>query len=939
MFSFKDLKFLKIYIVCISVYVAAAIAAVVWTYQGPEVNGGYTRSRVFRTPDELKVNQLYSGLALSALLAPAGMLVQWIMHDFRHLRLFALTAQRPVSLADLDKIGDDSSAWTLRILGKYSWWYAVMQAALIVIRTSIVPVGTLMLTTGVFVENRPGFDVVGLPILPSDDSSVRRLANAMGWDGNGTFSQTLNDNDNFLAQTVYTFVGNIVSQSALVDVFSGVIGPIPTHNLTFNSNTTYNGLLLYHWDANCEAALDVPYTTSLNGSNATYTFTMPDSSTQSINVSVQKRESQSLRLWNSRANTSINGVPISGTTYFISAGPSSALNSKALTESNDTSLTQTKEGHWISRSRCTPEFRWEVGSCMFNGTLMTNCEGKPNTNTTALDTDALDKLADYMTAIPWWISNEQLQIIDKTIDTLYSIPTAQDWGHFFGNIAQSIAAISTAGYFGTATVPVVTAVSEDVYIMRTVVLWVVLAMLSAVLIFSCLDIYRSKSRGLPFRAATFLAIANAVRGPWWDQELHGSCAAPEVAMQKRSSSSVSFGVDGDAILWSIVTGATGILGREIVKVLSSNPEEWLKTRSKKEDFPQNVVQRHLDLCATPEEMARELQGVEADYVFFAAYLEQDTEAKASKVNGDMLDAFLKALVLNDSASKIKRIILVCGAKQYGASRGRAVRVKLLLPSAAHPSRLLRSPSHPGISWVVTYPNEVIGFAKGNFMNFGTAVAIYAAVQRELGSNELVFPGAEDFYTRVTTFSDARLHGQFCRWAALAPEAANLSFNVVNGDAASWQDLWPRVARYFSLHVPADQFTRPAPAASERKLAARTPFSLSAEAIGVATSSVSGEQKQEQSHIRQRIDLVEWSRSGEVQEAWRRLAAREGLDGDALDRASWAFAGFAWGPDYDVVLSMSRARQLGWTGYVDSWDGFETVFRGLADAKVIPKQKW
>ncbi|KAI8157095.1 hypothetical protein KHU50_009647 [Colletotrichum sp. SAR 10_65] len=838
MFSFKDFKFLKIYIVCISIYVAAAIAAVVWTYQGPEVNGGYTRSRVFRTPDELKVNQLYSGLALSALLAPAGMLVQWIMHDFRHLRLFALTAQRPVSLADLDKIGDDSSAWTLRILGKYSWWYAVMQAALIVIRTSIVPVGTLMLTTGVFVENRPGFDVVGLPILPSDDSS-----------------------------------------SALVDVFSGVIGPIPTHNLTFNSNTTYNGLLLYHWDANCEAALDVPYTTSLNGSNATYTFTMPDSSTQSINVSVQKRESQSLRLWNSRANTSINGVPISGTTYFISAGPSSALNSKALTESNDTSLTQTKEGHWISRSRCTPEFRWEVGSCMFNGTLMTNCEGKPNTNTTALDTDALDKLADYMTAIPWWISNEQLQIIDKTLDTLYAIPTAQDWGHFFGNIAQSIAAISTAGYFGTATVPVVTAVSEDVYIMRTIVL----------------------------------------RGRFGSVER--------------------------------------ILGREIVKELSSNPEEWSKiyalSRSKKEDFPKNVVQSHLDLCATPEEMARELQGVEADYVFFAAYLEQDTEAKASKVNGDMLDAFFKALVLNNSASKIKRIILVCGAKQYGVQHGR-VKIPMQetdpwLPEDApfapnfyyRQQRILHAfcAAHPDISWVVTYPNEVIGFAKGNFMNFGTAVAIYAAIQRELGSNELVFPGAEDFYTRITMFSDARLHGQFCHWAALAPEAANLSFNVVNGDAASWQDLWPRVARYFSLHVPADQFTRPAPTASERKLAARTPFSLSAEAIGVATSSASGEQKQEQSHIRQRIDLVEWSRSGEVQEAWKRLAAREGLDGDALDRASWAFAGFAWGRDYDVVLSMSRARQLGWTGYVDSWDGFETVFRGLADAKVIPKQKW
>lgn len=543
MFRFQDFKFLKIYISCILVYLLAAVAAVVWSYQGPAVDRDYYMQRVFRTPDSLKVDQLYSGIALSALLAPAGMLVQWIMHDFRHLRLFALTAQRPVLLADLDKIGDDSSAWTLRILGKYSWWYAVMQAALIVIRTSIVPVGTLMLTTGAYYENITGVDVVGMPILPSNDSSVTRLANAMGWDGQGTFNQTLDDNDNFLSRTVYTFVGNIVSQSALVDVFSGVIGPIPTHNLTFNINTTYHGLILYHWDANCEAATQIPFTSSLHGANASYTFTLPDSSNQTIDVTPKKQESQSLRLWNSAANTSINNVPIGGTTYFISAGPSSSLKAETLT--NDSSLTQTAEGHWISRTKCTPEFSWEVGACTFNGTLMTDCVGNPGSNTTAIDTAALDVLKDYMTAIPWWIFREQLQIVDKTIDTLYAIPTAADWGHFFGNIAQSIAAISTAGYFGTASVPAVARVKEDVYIMRTVVLWIVLAMLSVVFFVSCLDIWRSKSRDLPFRAATFLAVANAVRGPWWDQELHGSCAADEVTMQKRSSASVMFGVDAN----------------------------------------------------------------------------------------------------------------------------------------------------------------------------------------------------------------------------------------------------------------------------------------------------------------------------------------------------------------------------------------------------------
>ncbi|GKT50044.1 uncharacterized protein ColSpa_10225 [Colletotrichum spaethianum] len=382
MFSFRDFKFLKTCIVCISVYLIAAIAAVVWSYQGPPVDGTFSQRRVFRTPDSLKVDQLYSGLALSALLAPAGMLVQWIMHDFRQLRLFAITAQQPVLLADLDKIGDESSSLTLKTM---------------------------------------------------------------------------------------------------------------------------------------------------------------DSSNQTIDIGPKKKESQTLRLWNSAGNTTINGIPVGGTTYFISAGTSSSLEVSTLT--NDTSLTKTADGHWISRSKCTPEFSWEVAGCVFNGTIMTECYSEPNTNTTAIDTVALNALQSYMTAIPWRIFIERLTIVDKTIDTLYSIPTTRDWGHFFGNIAQSIAAISTAGYYGTATVPTVARVQEDVYIIRTVVLWIVLVMLAVVFFTSCLDIWRSKSRGLPFRTATFLAISNAVRGPWWDQVLYGSCVADEVAMQKRSSAAVMFGAD------------------------------------------------------------------------------------------------------------------------------------------------------------------------------------------------------------------------------------------------------------------------------------------------------------------------------------------------------------------------------------------------------------
>ncbi|KAF6827101.1 hypothetical protein CPLU01_09267 [Colletotrichum plurivorum] len=545
MFRFRDFTFLKIYIGCITLYALAAVAAVVWAYQGPVVSGASYQSRVFRTPDSVPVNQLYSGVALSALLAPAGMLVQWIMHEFRHLRLFALTAQRPVALADLDKIGDDSSAWTLRILGKYSWWYAVMQGALIAIRTTIVPVGTLLLTTGVHRENVEGFGVVGLPILPDTNSNVRRLATAMGWNEEGTFSPTFNAEDDFLSQTEYTFVGNIVGQSALVDVSKGRIGPTSTHNITYNTNTTYYGLIFFTWDGKCEPALEIPYITWMNGSRLTYNVTMPDSTNLSLPINLREAGgTQTLQMWNSVPLSSrINDMPTSGTTYLISAAPGTRDINKNGTSSP--SLVQTAEGHWISRTKCNPEFSWEVGSCLFNGTVMTECKPGPGTNTTALDVEALDRLVDYVAAIPWFLWKNQISAIDKTFDYLYAIPVSEDWGHFFGNLADALAAIATAGYFGTATVPVVTEVPEDVYIVRTAVLWVILAMFTIVPLMSCIDIWRSKSRGLPFRSATFLAIANAVRGPWWDRELYGSCAADEVSMQKRSASSVMFGVDAN----------------------------------------------------------------------------------------------------------------------------------------------------------------------------------------------------------------------------------------------------------------------------------------------------------------------------------------------------------------------------------------------------------
>lgn len=228
------------------------------------------------------------------------------------------------------------------------------------------------------------------------------------------------------------------------------------------------------------------------------------------------------------------------------------------------------------------------------------------------------------------------------------------------------------------------------------------------------------------------------------------------------------------------------------------------------------------------------------------------------------------------------------------------------------------------------PNDVIGFAKGNFMNLGSTIAIYAAVCKELG-NELPFPGSEVFYTMYDTFTEARFHAEFCVWAALQPLAANQAFNVVNGDAESWQNMWPKVAKHFGLTVPSDQFNRKAPLADTVRLQSQPPISTLAAEIGL-------EGRTSQSILEQRVNLVKWSQESEVKKAWQKLADRERLDPHAFEKATWAFADFVLGRNYNVVQSMSKARGIGWTGYHDTWKAFENLFVRLENENVVPRRQ-
>ncbi|KAF2175624.1 NAD(P)-binding protein [Zopfia rhizophila CBS 207.26] len=397
---------------------------------------------------------------------------------------------------------------------------------------------------------------------------------------------------------------------------------------------------------------------------------------------------------------------------------------------------------------------------------------------------------------------------------------------------------------------------------------------------------------------------------------------------------------------AIVTGATGILGREIVFELSRYAQQWhtvhALSRSKKEDYPSNVIHNHIDLTSSADQMAKDLKNVKGEYIFFAAYLQKDSDQENWDVNGTMLANFLQAQTKTGAIKDVKRIILVTGAKQYGVHLGAPKNPMLESdPWLTGPDRppnfyyhqqdiLHKFCEEHNKEWVVTYPNDVIGYAEGNFMNLATAIGMYATVSKELGQ-DLIFPGSEDFYTCFDSFTYSKLHAQFCAWAALEPRAADQAFSVVNGDTESWQNLWPRVASHFNMRVKPNQFkVTSEDQQSSMPLAEKPPVSEQAEKLGLVGHPVTS-----QSKVEQQVDLLKWSQREDVKKGWAKVADREGLQKDAFEKATWGFLGFVLGRNYNVVISMSKARKAGWMGYVDTWESLEDVFEELQKAKILP----
>lgn len=250
LFSLRSLDLIPLYILAIFGYTLAVLIVLIWILRGAALPLG---QRVLKT-GTLHVNQIYSGLALSALLTPAAITIRTLGHSLGLRHPFAIAYRETVSLNDLDKMMDPG-ATSIPIIARYSWWAAFVQTVLLAAGALLVPIGTLMVTTGPYAPQVAGTDVVGLPTLNGNGASLDQELSDFPYASDEAVPDSA-PADTFAWNVANLASGTFISQPGNVSAYGATLGPVTTGNITFQTGVTYHGIVTYTWEPACEGPTD-----------------------------------------------------------------------------------------------------------------------------------------------------------------------------------------------------------------------------------------------------------------------------------------------------------------------------------------------------------------------------------------------------------------------------------------------------------------------------------------------------------------------------------------------------------------------------------------------------------------------------------------------------------------------------------------------------------
>ncbi|MFZ0354184.1 MAG: SDR family oxidoreductase [Pseudolabrys sp.] len=349
---------------------------------------------------------------------------------------------------------------------------------------------------------------------------------------------------------------------------------------------------------------------------------------------------------------------------------------------------------------------------------------------------------------------------------------------------------------------------------------------------------------------------------------------------------------------AVVVGALGVIGRYIVEKLAEDPDWQVVglSRRKASDGPRyrHIAVDLLDAGDTKRELA---DLTDVTHVFYAAF--QATPGSASNFashtgpNREMLVNSVTAI--SRGAPHLKRVVLVTGTKYYGVHLG-----PLKTPMReTDPRHMPPNYYFDQIDWLTAYqrgkawdwvelrPQTLCGFSPGSSMSILPAIAVYAAISKELGW-PLRFPGKPGAYDTIYQVTESTHFANAALWAATDQRCGNQAFNITNGDYFRWRNLWPKIAAVFEMPV-AD----PQAICLTQHMADKGPL-------------------------------------------WEEMTTKYKLKRvPYADLVAWPFADYVFGADWDVMSDVTKSRLYGFHDVVDSEAMFVRLLRRFREERIVP----
>ncbi|MEG3078745.1 SDR family oxidoreductase [Halomonas sp. 5021] len=347
---------------------------------------------------------------------------------------------------------------------------------------------------------------------------------------------------------------------------------------------------------------------------------------------------------------------------------------------------------------------------------------------------------------------------------------------------------------------------------------------------------------------------------------------------------------------ALVVGATGITGGNLASYLVASG--WtvygLSRRATQQSGVIPIAADLLDEPATEQALA----GLPITHVFYCTWIRRDNEKANVEANSAMMRNLFEAL----DSDNLQHASLVTGTKQYLGSFEAYGSGRIETPFRESEPRvpgdnfyyaledvLFEAAERHGFAWNVHRPHTVIGYARGNAMNMGTTIAVYASICKETG-RPFVFPGSQIQWNALTDMTDALVLARQMEWAVTTPGAANQAFNTVNGDVFRWRRMWREIGEYFGLDV------------------ANCP------------------------ETPQPLD----EQMADAESTWREIAKKHDLVEPDVDKlASWWHTDADLGRDQECVNDTTKARDFGFDHFRETRGAFFDLFDRLRAEKIIP----